>query len=57
MCVRIRFAERELLGEPDEGWAGEPAWRRLGEPVPVLTDPGEAERVSWVPSRGPLHRM
>ncbi|GIE76593.1 hypothetical protein Aph02nite_25430 [Actinoplanes philippinensis] len=58
--VRIRFAERELLlmaGESDEGWAGELTWRRLDESVLVFTDPGEAERVSWMPSRGPLHRM
>ena len=58
--VSIRLADRELLlvaGESEERRSGGLEWHRLDESVLVFTDPGEAERVRWIPSRGPLRRI
>ncbi|WP_433789051.1 hypothetical protein [Actinoplanes sp. CA-252034] len=58
--VRIQIADNELLlvaGESYEDWSGGLEWHRLDESVLVFTDPGEAEKMRWVPSRGALRRI
>lgn len=58
--VSLRVGDRDLLllaGEAEQGPSGQLAWHRLDESVLLFTDPGEAEKVRWIPARGSLHAI
>lgn len=54
--VRFRIGGQDLLliaGEAHEDRSGRLVWHRLDESVLAFTDPGAADRMRWVPPRGP----